>query len=192
MRATNSLLTNLLSALFAGEALTRYIRPNCLLKRKTFPLAISLEIGPSISEAKYAYDKVESWARPEKPAFSINFSFMRPVVYKEPKGTVLIISPFNYPLWLTISPLVSSFRKFHIRLWVTKVVAKSASFSHLAIGWSYRRWKYRCHQTFRVRTRRKLAVRRTHPQVLGQRSRSCRQWCNRTKHKTFRAPLGSQ
>ena len=31
---------------------------------------------------------------------------MRPVVYKEAKGVVLIISPFNYPVWLTLTPLV--------------------------------------------------------------------------------------
>lgn len=32
---------------------------------------------------------------------------MRPVIYKEPKGTVLVLSPFNYPVWLTLGPLVS-------------------------------------------------------------------------------------
>ena len=40
---------------------------------------------------------VDKWARDEKPAFSVNLFAMRPRVRKEPKGTVLIISPFNYP-----------------------------------------------------------------------------------------------
>lgn len=31
---------------------------------------------------------------------------MRAIIYKEAKGVVLVIGPFNYPLWLTIGPLV--------------------------------------------------------------------------------------
>ncbi|KAG6829108.1 hypothetical protein H0H92_005650 [Tricholoma furcatifolium] len=67
-----------------------------------------LEINASIAEAKEAYSNVEKWAKPEKPGFSINFSPMRPVIYKEPKGVVLVISPFNYPLWLTVGPLAAA------------------------------------------------------------------------------------
>ncbi|KAF7337964.1 Aldehyde dehydrogenase [Mycena venus] len=65
----------------------------------------SLEITGSIAEIMEAYKNVESWAKPEKPPLSVNWMFMRPVMYKEPKGVVLIISPFNYPLWLCASPL---------------------------------------------------------------------------------------
>lgn len=67
-----------------------------------------LDIGPSISDAKFTYDNVDKWVKPEKPSFSMNFSPMRRVVYKEPKGVVLIITPFNYPLWLTLGPLISA------------------------------------------------------------------------------------
>ncbi|KAJ7461546.1 NAD-aldehyde dehydrogenase [Mycena latifolia] len=67
-----------------------------------------LETGASVGEAMDAYKNVESWAKPEKPALSVNFMFMRPVTYKEPKGVVLIISPFNYPLWLCIAPLAGA------------------------------------------------------------------------------------
>ena len=31
---------------------------------------------------------------------------MRPLIRKEPKGVVLIISPFNYPVFLSLGPLV--------------------------------------------------------------------------------------
>jgi len=65
-----------------------------------------MEIGSSITEIKTAYSNVDKWAKPEKPAFSLNFTVMRPVIYKEAKGVVLIISPFNYPLILTLGPLV--------------------------------------------------------------------------------------
>ncbi|KAJ7137790.1 NAD-dependent aldehyde dehydrogenase [Mycena epipterygia] len=67
-----------------------------------------LEIGASIGEAMEAYRSVETWAKPEKPPLSLSFAFMRPVTYKEPKGVVLIISPFNYPLWLCMSPLAGA------------------------------------------------------------------------------------
>ncbi|KAF7426026.1 hypothetical protein PC9H_008391 [Pleurotus ostreatus] len=67
-----------------------------------------LEIGPCIGEAKKVYQSVDKWAKPEKPAFTFNFFAMRPVIRKEPKGVVLIISPFNYPLWLTIGPVLGA------------------------------------------------------------------------------------
>ncbi|KAL0959771.1 hypothetical protein HGRIS_011461 [Hohenbuehelia grisea] len=67
-----------------------------------------LEIGPSISEIKRVYECVDKWAKPERPPFSITFGAMRPVVRKEPKGVVLIISPFNYPVWLMIGPVAGA------------------------------------------------------------------------------------
>ena len=70
---------------------------------------VSLEINPTVGDIKSTWANVEKWAKPERPPFSFTFSAMRPVIYKEPKGVVLIISPFNYPLWLTVSPLVRAF-----------------------------------------------------------------------------------
>ncbi|KAJ3736030.1 NAD-aldehyde dehydrogenase [Lentinula guzmanii] len=66
-----------------------------------------LDIDPSLVEIKSTLAGFEKWARQESAPFSINFSPMRPVIRKEPKGIVLIISPFNYPLFLTI-PLMAS------------------------------------------------------------------------------------
>ncbi|KAF8633137.1 hypothetical protein AX17_004638 [Amanita inopinata Kibby_2008] len=67
-----------------------------------------LEIDSSIGDVKTAYNKVNKWAKPEKPAFSLNWVLMRPVIHKEPKGVVLIISPFNYPVWLTVGPVAGA------------------------------------------------------------------------------------
>lgn len=44
--------------------------------------------------------------KPTKPSFSLNFQAMRRIIYKQPKGVVLVVSPFNYPLWLGIGPAV--------------------------------------------------------------------------------------
>uniref|UniRef100_A0A0W0G7Y2 Aldehyde dehydrogenase n=1 Tax=Moniliophthora roreri TaxID=221103 RepID=A0A0W0G7Y2_MONRR len=66
------------------------------------------EITSSIIEIKHTYSHIDQWAKPEKPAFSLNWAPMRPVIYKEPKGVVLIIAPFNYPVFLTIPILASA------------------------------------------------------------------------------------
>lgn len=69
-------------------------------------LLTSTEIGPAVSEIKDAYSNVEKWAKPEKPAFSMNYTPMRRVIYKQGKGVVLIISPFNYPVFMSFGPMV--------------------------------------------------------------------------------------
>ncbi|KAL0069664.1 Hexadecenal dehydrogenase [Marasmius tenuissimus] len=66
------------------------------------------EIASSLTEVKHTYTHLDKWVKPEKAPFSINWSAMRPVVYKEPKGVVLIISPFNYPVFLCIPVLASA------------------------------------------------------------------------------------
>jgi aldehyde dehydrogenase (NAD+) len=66
----------------------------------------SLDIVPTITEAMAQLKNVDKWAKPSKPPFSLNFAALRPLIRKEPKGTVLIISPFNYPVWLLLGPLV--------------------------------------------------------------------------------------
>ena len=77
-----------------------------ILSLMHYPFFFSLEINPSINDIKNAYNNVEKWAKPEKAPFSINFAAMRPVIYKEPKGVVLVVSPFNYPLWLSLPVIV--------------------------------------------------------------------------------------
>jgi aldehyde dehydrogenase (NAD+) len=53
-----------------------------------------------------AYQNVAKWAKPEYTPFDLVYGPMRPHIRKEAKGTVLIIAPFNYPLFLTLGPLV--------------------------------------------------------------------------------------
>ncbi|KAG7090418.1 hypothetical protein E1B28_009537 [Marasmius oreades] len=66
------------------------------------------EISASLTEIKDTYSHIDKWVKSEKPPFSLNWSAMKPVIYKEPKGVVLIISPFNYPVYLTIPVLASA------------------------------------------------------------------------------------
>ncbi|CAL1698978.1 unnamed protein product [Somion occarium] len=67
-----------------------------------------LEIDGTIAEVREAYTNVEKWSKPESPAFSLNWFSMNPKIRKEPKGVVLIIGPFNVPLWCLLGPLAGA------------------------------------------------------------------------------------
>ncbi|KAJ3501263.1 hypothetical protein NLJ89_g9418 [Agrocybe chaxingu] len=77
------------------------------LGRPVLPVlqARMLEIDPTIAEAKTQWKNVGKWAKPTKPVFGVNFFSMKPITRKEPKGTVLVISPFNCPVWLSLGPV---------------------------------------------------------------------------------------
>lgn len=66
------------------------------------------EIDAIIEDCVTAYKKVKSWAKTEKAPFAMNFFLMNPQVRKEPKGVVLIIAPFNFPLLLLLGPFVGA------------------------------------------------------------------------------------
>lgn len=71
--------------------------------------AFLCDIGPTISEINETIRGLKRWARPEK-----HFSGMlcspstRTTVYKMPYGVSLIISPFNFPILLTLGVLTAS------------------------------------------------------------------------------------
>ena len=57
------------------------------------------DIGPVINECIYAHKQVDSWVKPYKPPFQLDTIGMSPTMHPQPKGVVLVISPFNYPIW---------------------------------------------------------------------------------------------
>ncbi|KAI0648695.1 aldehyde dehydrogenase [Trametes meyenii] len=67
-----------------------------------------LDFGPVLGEIRDAYDNVEKWVKPQNIGFSINWFAMKPRFTPEPKGVVLIIAPFNFPMFLLLGPLVSA------------------------------------------------------------------------------------
>lgn len=66
------------------------------------------EIGILYPEIREAARKVGSWARPERASTSILHFYSTGTVYHEPYGVALIIGPWNYPLLLTLAPLVGA------------------------------------------------------------------------------------
>ncbi|KAH8082835.1 aldehyde dehydrogenase [Cristinia sonorae] len=66
------------------------------------------EIIPTLSAVKDTYNNVAKWARTESAPFNpVSFS-MHPKVIKDPKGTVLVIVPFNLPVMLSFIPLMGA------------------------------------------------------------------------------------
>ena len=67
------------------------------------------DIGSSLVEINEAIRRLRRWARPET-RFSGFMLFPSAVtkVYKLPYGVSLLISPFNFPILLTLAPLVAS------------------------------------------------------------------------------------
>jgi aldehyde dehydrogenase (NAD+) len=61
-----------------------------------------------LAELKYAIKHVKSWSKPKRvPSALINFPSKEWIQY-EPFGKVLIISPWNYPFMLALSPLIGA------------------------------------------------------------------------------------
>jgi aldehyde dehydrogenase (NAD+) len=66
------------------------------------------EFTPVIHEIKQAKKKISLWTKPVKVKRSLIFFATKGYIRYEPKGAVLIISPWNFPLNLTLAPLVSA------------------------------------------------------------------------------------
>jgi aldehyde dehydrogenase (NAD+) len=66
------------------------------------------EIGPLLSEIKHAISHLSSWMRKKKVGTPLLLWPSKSYLLPEPKGVVMIFSPWNYPFNLTISPLVSA------------------------------------------------------------------------------------
>lgn len=91
--------SNYESEMYVGSVL-------CPALQWMFTVHCSIEFGGTLGEILTAYKSVGKWAKSERAPFAFNFFAMKPTIRKEPKGVVLIIVPFNYPLLLSLGPLV--------------------------------------------------------------------------------------
>lgn len=67
-----------------------------------------IETYKTISDIKYAKAHLSRWMAPHKVATPISQIGTRSYIYYEPKGVVLIVSPWNFPINLTLGPLISA------------------------------------------------------------------------------------
>ncbi len=66
------------------------------------------EIYPVCSEIKHAEKNLRDWMRPKSVRQPLTLIGARSRIRYESKGVCLILSPWNFPLTLTLSPLVSA------------------------------------------------------------------------------------
>jgi aldehyde dehydrogenase (NAD+) len=66
------------------------------------------EIMPVTSEIKHAIRHVSKWMRPHRVKTPLSLFGSRSHIHYEPKGVVLVIAPWNFPVNLTFGPLISA------------------------------------------------------------------------------------
>ena len=67
-----------------------------------------LEIVPSLNAIRHARRHVARWMKPRRKRVDIAFQPAKAWVRYEPLGVVGVISPWNYPLFLAVPPLVDA------------------------------------------------------------------------------------
>ena len=67
-----------------------------------------LEIFTSIDGIRYQRGKLRKWMKPQRRHVSMLFATASNRVIPQPKGLVGIVVPWNYPLFLMVSPLTSA------------------------------------------------------------------------------------
>lgn len=70
--------------------------------------AYETEVGIVLEEINYTIKHVSRWARPKRVKTPIMHFLSSSYIYTEPYGSVLIMSPWNYPFQLAIAPLVGA------------------------------------------------------------------------------------
>ena len=76
--------------------------------RKPEAEVLLTEIYPVIAEIKHARRHLKRWLRPRSVPAPLALLGSRSEIRYAPKGVVLVISPWNFPFQLALSPLVSA------------------------------------------------------------------------------------
>ncbi len=68
-----------------------------------------LEIFGLISGITYSKKRLKKWMKPQKRHVSLAYFGAKNTVIPQPKGVIGIVTPWNYPLFLALSPVTSAF-----------------------------------------------------------------------------------
>lgn len=77
------------------------------LRKSRFETAVT-ELFFTYAEIDHAIKNLNKWMKPKSAGRTISNLFASNKIYYEPKGICLIIAPWNYPLQLIMSPLISA------------------------------------------------------------------------------------
>jgi aldehyde dehydrogenase (NAD+) len=66
------------------------------------------EVGFILEEISYALKNISKWTKRKKVRTPLSLFPARSYIYPEPYGVVLIISPWNYPFQLCLSPFIGA------------------------------------------------------------------------------------
>ncbi|MET0573744.1 MAG: aldehyde dehydrogenase family protein, partial [Pedobacter agri] len=77
------------------------------LRKNRFETAVT-ELFFTYAEIDHVVKKLSSWMKPKSVSKTMGNLFAANKIYYEPKGVCLIIAPWNYPLQLMMSPLISA------------------------------------------------------------------------------------
>ena len=67
-----------------------------------------LEMFGLLSGLRYTRKRLKKWAKPQKRHVGIAFAGAKNTVLPQPKGVVGVVTPWNYPLFLALSPATSA------------------------------------------------------------------------------------
>ena len=70
--------------------------------------ALATEIGFVASELKFTQKKLATWMKQKRVPTTLVAQPGRSIIYPEPLGVVLIIAPWNYPINLTLVPVIGA------------------------------------------------------------------------------------
>ena len=66
------------------------------------------ELVVTLAELKFARARLATWAKPHKVGTPLVVFGSKAEIRYEPKGVVLVLSPWNYPVYLTMAPLIAA------------------------------------------------------------------------------------
>ncbi len=67
-----------------------------------------VELHPTGAEFRHALRRVEAWMKPRRVGTPLTLLGTRSWIHPEPKGVVLVMAPWNYPVFLLLGPLVAA------------------------------------------------------------------------------------
>lgn len=77
------------------------------MRRPAFESYLS-EVGLLQAEIAHALEHLREWMRPQQPSTPLVIQIAASEIHWQPKGVVLIVAPWNYPLLMLLSPLVGA------------------------------------------------------------------------------------